>query len=158
MIESRKLRVAVGAIDDFDQLQDTIGELAALGAVSSDAVVLTIPGNLCERLLNTSDPADDGEGRDWPTILVRSKGGNSLVEPPSAEQDGAGSTVLVDLSAKFEDWIEPRLARNLNNQLANGACLLFVQIASAETELAISNALLSHSLDLVQFHDVAPPI
>lgn len=158
MIESRKLRVAVGAIDDFDKLQETIGELTTSGAAPSEAVVLTIPGNLCERLLRTSGPADAGKGRDWPPILVRSNSGDTVIEPKPGKYDGTGATVLVDLIAKFEDWIEPRLARNLNRLLANGACLLFVQIASAETELAISNALLSHSLDLVQFHDVAPPI
>ena len=158
MIERQKLRVAVGALDDFDQLRDTISDLTTSGAAISDTVVLTIPGNLCERLLGAAAPAGAGKGREWPTILLRSNDGNPVIDPSPSETDGADTTALVDLISKFEDWIEPRLARNLHHHLATGACLLFVQIASPETEIAISSALLTHSLDLVQFHDVAPPI
>ena len=62
---------------------------------------------------------------------------------------------LGELATRFEDWIEPRLARGLNRQLADGACLLFVEVSSVETELPISSALLSHSVDRVQLHDIA---
>ena len=157
MIESAKLRVAVGAINDFGQLKDTIAELASSGASPRDAVVLTIPGNLCERLLGASGLANARTGHDWPTILVRSNGGDPVIHPNSDDKFGADASVLADLITTFEDWIEPRLARNLKRHLADGACLLFVLIASAEAEISISNALLSHALDLVQFHDVARP-
>lgn len=157
MTNSGKLRVAVGVIDDLDQLEETVGELARSGASPGSTVVLTIPGTLCERLLSVSATAHDGRRRDWPTVLVRARDGDPQPKYSPVQEDGTDETVLVDLIARFEEWIQPRLAQSLNSHLTEGACLLFVRIASDETELAISKALLSRSVDLVQFHDVARP-
>ena len=155
LTNSGKLRVAVGVIDDFEQMEETVAELARSGASPGSTAVLTIPGTLCERLLSVSVSADDGRRRDWPTVLIRSQDGDPQPMPKLREKGGVDAAVLVDLIVRFEDWIQPRLAQNLSRHLTDGACLLFVHIASDETELAISKALLSRSVDLVQFHDVA---
>ena len=155
MIEQQKLRVAVGAINDFDQLQDVVDHLTRSHADLCDLVVLTPPGSLCERLLDVAQLDDDHSGDTLSVAVVREHGDGTLPRQVFARQ--GGNTALTELATRFEDWIEVHLARRLNRELADGACLLFVRIAAPESEVAISSVLLSHSIDSIQLHDVKIP-
>ncbi len=153
--EGQKLRVAVGAVNDFDQLRNVVDQLTGSNVGLGDLVVLTPPCGLCERLLKAAQLDNGQNAHTLPMAVVHQRGERTL--PGHLPAQHGGNTALMELAMRFEDWIDDNLARRLDQAMSKGACLLFVRVASIDLEVAISIALLSHSTDGIQLHDVKIP-
>ena len=144
--EESKFRVAIGVFDDLTRLNQTLNDFRIIGLDITRTVVLADRGALGGGLEAKFNSADAGGDRDTPVLLVRGKTEGNL---ENAEIFPARQML------HFEDWISEKLSDDLNERLADGACVLIAPVANVQMEWRMSNALLKHSAGVVQLHDLA---
>lgn len=133
----RKARIAVGVFDRLENLALVLDSLTASDESQAALMVLAGPCAFGGRLGGTGAAPLPGCPR-----VVLTDGG-------AAE---AGSSI--DRLVHLEDWLEPRLARRLRQNLSEGAGLLFLTAEPPERERRVCDLLLRHGSGPVQVHDV----
>ena len=147
MTGQTKLRTAVGVFHDITRLRDAANSLAAIGCSTDDIILVHETGALNSQL----DTNFDDHLSSIPRMIRNLEG----VATKQTNQQANSAALKRGRVAKFETWLPNRLAGDLDDQLSRGGCLLFCTALSDKQELAITNALLQHSADRVQVHDIS---
>lgn len=156
MDEGRKLRVAIGVFDDLVKLHCALTEFRSAGLDAGQVALLADTGALSGQLEEGFSSGNNGGIPKAAKLIIRGRA--SYADDADTPASPTGAVLLThDQMAHFEDWITSRLSNDLNDHLAQGACILIVPIATVSQEQKISQILLNHSTSLVQLHDVALP-
>lgn len=156
MQEDHKLRIAFGVYDDLTPLKTTLGEFEAFGVDLARIAVVADAGALGGRLEAEFSNWEDTENNSLPSLMIRGKSYDGLIK--FADQaSGVMRSVPAEQLLRFDNWTSGSLSDDLNNHLANGACVLIAPITTAQLEWRISNTLLKYSVSRVQLHDLTNP-
>jgi hypothetical protein len=152
--DDQKYRVAIGVFDDLTKLNRALAEFQSFGLDTGQFALLANTGAFAGQL-EAKFAIDQGDSkRDNPRLMIRG-------QPPHADfARGEYSSIesashIADQLLHFENWIELRFSDDLNDHLAQGACVLIAPITTAQLEWLVSKTLLKYSVSSVQLHDLA---
>jgi hypothetical protein len=158
---SEKPRVAIGVFRDIGRLRAAVGSLVAEHSGDGDILILSeagaLDGRLDEPFLppagNRTGSTPAAKNVQWITRTVAGPDRGTI----STGFDGQRSQLTSGQLLRFETWLAPRFATDLDSHLKAGACLLFCPACNAGQEKLVTGILLRHAAGGVQLHDIGSP-
>lgn len=153
MNEKQKNRVAIGAFDRLDSLSKVLEALDPQKAEEVQAVLIVGQNSLEDELRQALEAGSLSSSEGWPTVVFCGAESPADQKFSGASIKGASISRECERIVEFEQWIAPTMANRLNQQLTNGACLLFAIVDTPDQEQQVCGVLFEHSINQVQVHD-----
>jgi len=139
----RKGRVAVGVFKTLEALDRALDAFQAQPPADVRVCLLAdkfaFGGNLAARVAQ----------RGAPNVGVVLLDGSRSARQPASDTDAACPQV-----ARLEEWLDARAASVLRGHVADGACLLFIQVDDPVFEKLACQVLIGNSAGQIQVHDI----
>ena len=139
----QKIRVALSVLNAPGELKLVLDGFLETGVDCRQVLLIAN----CERAVMSVEMAL----RHW------NNGGDDGLRPVlinSADSSSGSACAQTEQLANYAEWMDERLSCRLSKQLETGFCLLIVPLADINSELAVSEVLLKHTLNSVQLHDL----
>jgi len=157
MGDCEKLRVVFGILTACENLKQIVQQFAAIDddAFSpAQALLLGQTPELEGQLAVLRHASDREIDVPWPLAVVREPQGDPSGPYEGQTTENGLSEAIRNRILRFDEWMEPALAADLNRRLEEGACLLIVPVANESVERSVCRALLRFAADRVQTHDL----
>lgn len=152
-----KLRVVFGILTACENLRQIVEQFAAIDDDNfspAQALLLGRSAELAEQLAVLRHASDRKIDVPWPLAVVRGPHGDTWDAYDEGFAESALSEAVRHRILRFDEWMEPALAVDLNRRLEEGACLLIIPVANEAVERSVCRALLRFAADRVQTHDL----
>lgn len=152
-----KLRVVFGVLTACENLKQIVEQFVAIDDDDfspAQALLLGRSSELAGQLAVLRQAPDSKIDGPWPLAVVRGPHGDTWESYAEGFAESPLSEAVQHRILRFDEWMEPALAADLNRRLEEGACLLIVPVANEAVERSVCRALLRFAADRVQTHDL----
>lgn len=149
-----KTRVAIGAFEDTSVLCRCITELVGKNSISLSLFVLTPSETESAELKKICAMRLSAPVRQQVLLIAAGRKESSDSDHENGTPGTAGRLPEPELISNYARWLDQRSTRHLEETLAAGNLLLFVQVSNASQETDAFNSLSNHCTGAVRLHDL----